>query len=216
MTPMEQFPGNQKNVIGATPKKEKEQIVPVVTGEVVIRKKSLGVRFKNVFFGGDFKSAARYIAADVLLPAFRNLMYDTITEGGRQIIFGASQAARRRQPEYRPRTQYNNPLIRPGRDPREQRAYLPDQPPHSVVRTTKYEVNDIIIPLRTDAEMVLERLLDIISQFEVASVADFYELLNLPSSYVDNSWGWTFLNNVEIRQIREGYLIDLPQPEPLR
>ncbi len=57
---------------------------------------------------------------------------------------------------------------------------------------------------------------DIIETYEVASVADLQDLVGLPSSHVDNKWGWINLHDVQIRQIREGYVIDLPQAEPMQ
>ena len=63
---------------------------------------------------------------------------------------------------------------------------------------------------RDDAELFVERLIDIIEKYEVASLADLYDLLGWASSHVDNKWGWTYLSNVEVRQVRDGYLIDLP------
>ena len=73
----------------------------------------------------------------------------------------------------------------------------------------------MILASREEAELVLERLLDIISKYEVASLADLYDLTGLPSSHVDNKWGWTYLNNTEIRQVRDGYLLDLPPLEEI-
>jgi hypothetical protein len=63
---------------------------------------------------------------------------------------------------------------------------------------------------------VLERMQDIIDKYEVVSVSDLYELLGLPSSYQDNKWGWNYLGDVQVRQIREGYLIDFPSAEPIQ
>lgn len=203
-----EFPGNSKNVVGGA---ERPKVEKVVTGEVVQRKKSLGTKFKDVFIGGEFKSAARYVAADVLLPALRNLIVDTTTKGIERIIYGESAAARRRLPDYRPRIQYNSPVYRG--DPRE-RSYLPKQPPH-VTRGSRHQVGEVIVTTREEAESVVEQLTEIISKYDVATVGELYDLLGLATTYVDNKWGWTFLNRVEIRQIREGYLIDLPPAEPI-
>jgi len=96
------------------------------------------------------------------------------------------------------------------RDPRE-RPNLPDQP--SLVRQQRREANEIILAQREDAELVVERLIDIIDKYDVASLADLYDLLGWPTTPIDNKWGWTFLKNVEIRQVRDGYLIDLPPLE---
>lgn len=217
MTNPEQFPSNSKNVLGAKePKKDPvdKAIEKVITGEVVSRKKPLGRKFKETFFGGDFKSSARHVGGDVLLPGLRNLAYDMLVEGGKRLLFGGDARSRRRETEYRPRVSYNNPIFRGMKDPRE-RAYLPDQPPH-VVRTGRHEINELIISSKEEAEKVIEMMAEIIDQYQVASVADLYDLVGLPSSYVDNNWGWSYLTSVEIRQVREGWLIDLPAVEPIK
>jgi hypothetical protein len=56
---------------------------------------------------------------------------------------------------------------------------------------------------------------DIIDVYKVASVTDLHDLVGLPSTYVDNKWGWENLSYANVRQIREGYLLDLPPVEPI-
>lgn len=216
MSSMENFPGNSKKVVGDKPEKN---ITKVITGEVVIRKKSVGRKFKELFFGGDFKTAARHIGANVLLPAFRNLMFETMIEGGKQVIYGdRGRGPSRREPEYRSRVSYNTiagPMQRgPIRDPREP-AYLPHQPPY-MAKSNRYAFDEIIFPTRDECELVLEQMIEVINNFGFVSVADFYAMLEQPAPWTDNDYGWTYLNNVQIRQVREGHVIDLPQPEPMR
>lgn len=203
---------SDKNKAPLRPDKTDKQIEKVVTVEVIQKPKPLGRKFKDIFLGGDAKTAARYVAADVLLPALRNLIFDVISKGADRVIFGESSYRRGRSVDYRPRIQYNNPINRPSwTDPRERRVHLPDQSP----RMPRRDQNDIILSDRGEAEIVVERLIDIIDKYEIASVADLYDLLGLPTSHIDNKWGWTYLNNIEIRQVREGYLINLPDAEPI-
>lgn len=195
------------------PKRPEKQIEKVVTGEVIQKPKGLGHRFKSVFLGGDMKLATRYVMGEVLLPALRNLVFDAVSKGTERLVFGDSM--RRRPTDFRPRTQYHNPFGRTIYDVRErERLHLPDQPPRPQ-RVNRRDANDIILADRGEAELVLERLIDVINQYEVASLADLYDLLGLPSSHVDNKWGWTYLSNVEIRQVRDGYLLELPVLEEI-
>jgi hypothetical protein len=210
---MDEFEGNTDKSKQVKP--PEKQIVKVVTGEVIQRGPSIGQKFKNIFFGGDFKQATRYVGAEIILPAVRNLVWDMISKGSERIIYGDS-ARGRRPAEYRPRYQYNNPIYRRDlpRDPRE-RPNLPDQP-YSRGMTRRYEgQGQIVLASREDAERVAELLLEIVSQYEVASMADLNEMLGLPSSHIDNKWGWTYLSNIEIRQIRDGYLLELPPVEEI-
>jgi len=192
-----------------------KRLVKVVTGEVIRKPETLGHKFRNVFFGGDIKASARFVAADVMLPAFRDLLVDAIVNGAKGVIYGDT-TARRRSAEYRPRVQYSNPINRSStrdlREPRDRRAYLPDQP-HPYRNQERIDRQDIVLARKEDAEIVVERLIDVVDKFEVASLADYYELVGLPSSHVDHKWGWTYLNNIEIRQTRDGYIIDLPPLE---
>ena len=195
----------------STPKSDKK-LEKVVSGEVVTRKRPLGQRMKDVFLGGEFKSAAQYIAAEVLLPAFRNLLVDATTKGVERVVYGESTQSRGRQQDYRPRVTYNDPIRRyPTTGSVTQRGNLPDQPS----QRARHDRTELILSSRADAETVLERLSDIIDRYAVASLADLHELAGIPTTHVDNKWGWESIRFAEIRQIREGYLLDLPPAEAI-
>lgn len=192
-------------------KPEKEKIEKVVSGEVVQKPKSLGRKFKDVFFGGDAKHAATFVASDVLLPALRNLIVDMVTKGAERLIYGESTSRRRPMPydsKYQSGVQYNRPLYP---DPR-QRA-MTVGPPRG--RQNRHEINDVVIGTKEEAELVVERLVDILDKYEIVALADLYDLLGLQTSHIDNKWGWTYLGNVQVRQIRQGYLLELPPLEEI-
>ena len=73
----------------------------------------------------------------------------------------------------------------------------------------------MLITNRADAEDVLDRLRDLINQFDVATVADFKELLGITGDFTDNTWGWDDLRSAGIRAVRGGYVIDLPRTQAL-
>ena len=212
---MEAFPSNTHKSKEAKPKAPAEKnIEKVTTGQVLQRKKSLGDRFKGVFFGGEVKGAARYITGEVLLPALKNLVVDATSKGVERMIYG--DAAPRRRGLVDPRQQrvmYNSPVDRrfaTGGRP----TMLPDQPPRYGSQR-RQSIGDIILSSRQEAETVVERLQDIVNQFDVASIADLYELCGLPSTYIDNQWGWPNLSFVDVIQTRDGYVINLPPAEAL-
>lgn len=189
-----------------------KKLEKVVTGEVSQKPRGVGRKFKEVFFGGDAKNAASFVVSDVLLPALRNLIVDAVTNGAEKLIYGESRGRGRSRTNYGARYQYNAGYPSPFRpDPRER---LPMGGARGI-RQGRHEVNDIVIATKEEAELVAERLVDIVDQYEVASLADLYELVGLPSSHIDNKWGWTFLGNIQIRQIRQGYLLELPPLEEI-
>lgn len=207
---MTDYQGNSHKQREAKEVSDEKNVEKVVTGVVVVTPPSLGKKIKGIFFGGEFRSAKHYILADVLLPAARNALFDTITKGTERVVFGESAMSRTRRPEMRSRVQYGQMHNRPY-----QSAMLPGQPPRNPVRMNYREANDILITSREEANLVLERMVDIVDKYEVASLGDLHDLLGLPSAAIDNKWGWTFLNNAEVRQVRNGYMLELPPMEEI-
>jgi hypothetical protein len=198
------------------PRKPKEKnIERVVITDVIQKPKGPGRRFKEIFLGGDARQAAAYVGRDVLLPALRNLIVDMVTKGAERMVYGESSYRRRPGINYRAQyqgIQYNRPFDPrdPIRDPRE-RAYSTT----SRVRQNRHEINDVIIATKEEADLVVERLADILDKYEVVSLADLNDLIGLQTSHIDNKWGWTYLGNLQVRQIRQGYLLELPPLEEI-
>lgn len=203
----DQFPGNPK-VNKATRQRELPD-PPVLSGEVVIRKTPIGRKLKQIFFGGDFKGAARQTVAEVLVPDMRELVWDSFTGFAKKIVFptGRDQQRSRSPINTGSRTTYNMPLQRPS-------VMLPNQPPY-LSRHGRMQVEDIILQTKEDCEAVLDYLMDIIDKEKLASKADLMHVLGRPWDFTAQSWGWGFLGNAEIVQLREGYLLDLPPMEPI-
>ena len=151
----------------------------------------------------------RYVASDVLLPALRNLLVDMITRGTERMVYGETRP-RRGDTRINYGAHYQlNPPSRPF-DPR--LSPVRDRRPRAISR---HEINDIVVSTRPEAELVVERLGDIIDTYEVVALGDLYDLLGLPTTHIDQKWGWTVLNNIPIRQVRQGYLIELPPLEEI-
>lgn len=189
-------------------KQTDKNVKKVVIGEVIQKKKPVGQKFKDVFFGGDFKTAMKFVAAEVLVPALKSLLYESVAKGTERVVFGDRNY--NRNSDYRSRIQYNNPMRQ---DPRTM-ARLPDQAPRAL-RAGVYEIQDVILSSREEAELVLENLMNIVDKYDVASVSDLNTLLGLPTSHVDLKWGWSFLGNANVTQIRQGYLLELPRLEEI-
>lgn len=212
---MEDYQGNANKPKAKTSKAKGEGVIPakkvqkVVVGEVVVQKKSLGTKIKGLFVAADFRTVIRYVASDVLLPAARNMIVDASSKGVERMMYG-DRAIRQRNFGGGSRFTYNNPINRGEyRDPRTSPPALGQS------RVPRQNRNDFLLASREEAKMVLERMNDILESYELVTVGDLNELVGFPSSHVDEKWGWTFLGDVEIRQVREGYLIMLPPAESI-
>lgn len=186
--------------------KEKPTNEKVVVGDVVVQKKTLGKKFRETFIEVDLHSVLRYITVDVLIPAAKNMFVEASTKGVERLIYGDTASVRRTNVLGAQKVSYNRPVTRGYRhDTRMVRSQIPTNPFRS----------DLILADRDEAELVLERMNDIIDAYDVASVADLNELVGLQTSPLDNKWGWLYLGEARIRQTREGFLLDLPSAEPI-
>lgn len=210
------LPGNSHKARAQPEPVETKQVSKVVQGTVTIKKKSIGKRLKGIFFGGeDAQSVFGYVAFEVLIPAARDMFADAGMEAVHRMFYGDSRSSRRTtgygRSETGPYINYQS-ASSGGRRPQEShdRHRASSRRPRSV-----NDYNEVIIPTRVEAEVVLERLFDLISRYEVATVADLYDLCDLQASHTDNKWGWMELPGARIVHTRHGYMLDLPRPEPL-
>lgn len=78
-----------------------------------------------------------------------------------------------------------------------------------------HDFGEIVLPTRAEAELVRERLYDLVNEYQLATVADMLQLVGETPEYTDGKWGWDDLHGTEIRKIREGYLLELPRTKPV-
>lgn len=81
--------------------------------------------------------------------------------------------------------------------------------------TNTVNKNGYIIADQEEANKVVEKMNEIIERYSVVTVNDLKELLGIDSTFEDNKVGWTDMTDVKVRQIREGWLLELPYPEEI-
>lgn len=202
-----EFPPNSEASKRAQPDKD---IHRVTSSDAKRKKKSLRKRFSDSFVAGDAKSAAQYAALDVLLPATRDTVVDVINSWIEKLFYGEGRRHRGiTNPQSGPTgyIQYNR-MGQQSRLPSAQRAI-------SRQARSRHEFDEIVLDSRTEAEQVIDQLFDVVSRYESASVADLYALVGLSSSHTDYKWGWSDLQGAGVTRIRDGFVLDLPDPEPL-
>lgn len=105
-------------------------------------------------------------------------------------------------------------------DTRPQPQQRSNTPYHSYSRSTtkarkpvgNNRVANIVLTERREVSNIIDKLQDIIDQYEVATVADLYSLVGLPSKYVDNDWGWSDIGSPRTVRVDGGFQIVLPDP----
>lgn len=188
---------------------QEKRVDKVITGEAIARKKPLGRRIAETFTGEDAHSVGTYVLFEVMLPALKTMISDAASQGVERMLFGDSRPSSRvGARSVNGYTSYN----RVGQA--SATSTLSSRPLSQRARAT-HDFREIILETRGQAEVVMERLGDLISQYGVATVADLYELVGVTGSFTDDKWGWPDLRDAGIRRVREGFLMMLPAPTAL-
>lgn len=200
------YPSNSRSKKQATDAPPPKEVKSVVTGEVTQRKKSVWFRAKSNLVNEDTGSVGQYVVLEVLLPALKNMVSDAVSKGIDALLFGEGSRVRH--------TRGDRPSVYTNYTTRMKRS----EPAYGVIsprgRAT-HELDEVLIPTRGEAEDVLQGLFDLLNTYKVATVLDFYSLAGITSEFTDERWGWTNLDRARIRQVRAGYVVDLPRPEPI-
>lgn len=198
-------PGEKESVGPPVKKVEK-----VITGTAVRRKKSLGGKLMDSFVGeSGVEGMIDILVTDILVAAFKAMVSDAVSQassafssGIDQFLYGEERRSRAGRSGY---VSYNK--VRP--------RQAPEYRQMSRAGKSRHAFDEMILPTRGEAEDVRNRLLDLIDEFGMATVADFYEFCGMAANFTDDKWGWTDLRTAVIRHVRGGFLISIPRPQPL-
>lgn len=206
---MEQFPPNSK-----ASRKEREPVARVTSAEAVRRKPSLGKKFTQTFIKGDSpRTAWEYMIYESMIPAARDMVVEGLQSYIERLFNGGQARHRGTRPNPYGHFSYNKMFRGEQQD---DRPPLPRRQLSGPARA-RHDFDEIILENRMDAEEVRDQMYNILSQYEQVSVADLYQLVGIKPDHTDTSWGWTSLKGTEVGRVRGlGYLLDLPEPEPIR
>lgn len=207
-SPRSQLPGNSlKARAEAAQKEPKERPEKIVEGKVTTRKQPWYKKIAGSMIADDANSVKDYVITDVIIPGAKNLIVDIAIQSIERTFLGHARNSRRGGVGSvlgsSLRTQYHN---------------VPAERSRPITRLgeARFEFDEIILDSRTEAVSVVENLIALLEEYGRVSVADLYDLLGVSGPFTAQRWGWTDLSMADIRQIRGGFLLDLPRAEPLR
>lgn len=186
---------------------EKKKIEKVVSGVAKTKKKSELVKFADVFVSDDAHNVKDYLLMDIAIPAIKNVIYDLVTNGLSFILHGRNAVSSRSTPASKIAynkcyTNARDSYQRPVNSPRDRRS--------------AFDYDDIIIPTRGDAEVVLDTMSAAIEKYGHVSVLDLYDMVELDAPYTAEKYGWTDISSARAVPARGGgYILKLPRAVPL-
>lgn len=198
---MAEYPNNSHSAREKTDTaagKAEKKLDKVVTGAARTKKKSEARKFINIFVPDDTDNVKSSILSDVIVPGVKAAIADVISIvlfgdtgriGGRKS--GGSRIAYQKYYDDRrdDRREYGRPRAAVG-----------------------FEYDDIVFETRGDADLVLDQLESAIAKYDVASVADLYDLAGVTyRNYTANRYGWSDIQAAKVVRTSDGYVIRLPR-----
>lgn len=196
---MDQFP-SQSHKAG-----EPREIQPITREPGRVRKAPAGRRLLATFFQGDAQTTWTSMIWDSFFPNLRDNIEDSIVNGIHTLFGGTSTVGYGRRNRNSPSSQISrhNPDRALGtRGATEQRMSREDR--------QSQNLKVIEIESRAEAEDVLAAMNATIDQFDLITLAEFYQMVRMSPEHTDYQFGWEDLGGSKIVHSRGMYFLDLP------
>lgn len=197
------------------PVEAREPAEKIVEGKVVVKKPSLLKRIAHSMLAEDVSNVGDFVVTDVIGPAIRNLIYDIVVQGTGRTLFGQSRNRRITSgavvnsgpvSTMKTMTSYHRVGESEG----------PGRPVVSRQDRATHNFDPFILENRAEALGVIEAMAARVIRYGFASVSDLYDFVGETPDFTMQRWGWTNLDDAGVRQVRDGFLLDLPAPISLR
>ena len=191
---------------------ETKKTVKVIEGKAVVHKKGLGEKVHDAIVAVEFKQAASGAINDVIVPALKRTILETIYNTLNVMLFGKSSGNQKWFSNglfgSSSTFSYSGPLIN--------YSGISSGKPAVPTPTANIPTYDeIVLSSRADAEKVLDTLQAQLERFGNVAISDLYEAVGLPAISTYYNYGWKNLASASIGVVHDGYILKLPTAIPL-
>lgn len=190
---------------------EREKMTTIASGKKIPQ--TVGRKFMSEFLADDISNIKDYILWDVLLPAVKNAISDTITNGIDMLLFG--QTRTRGSNTVKRITPYSS--LYSGTSSNRVVKYndIQEQQSRRNRGLAGYSYQEVVLSSRPEAEDVLAHMRIYLEKYGVVSVSDLYDAVGEVPEMIDTKWGWTDLTGACVQRCSDGYLLRMPRVESL-
>lgn len=187
---------------------EKEKIKPVIDKtKIASTKKPFGRKIMECFLPEDVKDIKTWFIKDILIPSTKDFIFDGIS----MIFYGEkSYGSSKKYGRYDYSSKYD--YSRRYRDNDKKRRRDNDD---YYTSEDNYDFRNIVIRQRQDAEMIIDEMIERIRKTGSVSIAEMFDLLDIPSRYTDNNYGWDDERDIGLKRVNAGFLIKVTEPKYL-
>lgn len=179
---------------------EKKKVQKVVSGKVKTKSNEKR-KLASMFISEDATNVKSYIIFDVLVPTIKKTVFDVVTDSLDMILNGGTGSKKHKSGNKISYRSYYD-------DKRD------DRDSGSRVRS-RFDYDDLIFDSRGECEAVREQMVDLIDAYGFVTVADMYDMADIPAPYTSNKYGWTNIRTAETVRVRDGYVLKLPKAMPI-
>lgn len=184
---------------------EEKRVQKVVKGPVKTKKNEVR-KLADIFISEDVANVKNYIFMDVLVPAIKKAIYDIVTNGIDMFLYGGTGKAK--SGSTGTKVSYRNYYDQKNSGSNYRGS-------ESVKSHNGFEYDDIIFGNRGEAEAVKQQMQAAIVRYGFVTVADLYDMADLPAPYTSQKYGWMDVSGAEATRTRDGYMLKLPRAVPI-
>lgn len=197
---------------------EEKEVQKVVKGNAKLHKKTKAEKLKDTLFGEGVDNVGDYLIFDVMVPAIKELVVNSVSDGINMLMFGDTKSSMRSSRD-RDRGSYVS------YDSYSNRRKVRDK---EMARRARFDFSDIEFDDPSDIDDVINELIDAWDVYRCVSVAQFYTSCGIKPSPNDHKWGWINIReltdaristikvrNDETGKIETKWIINLPKPKPI-
>lgn len=172
-----------------------------------IKKKSGFDKFKENFFKEDFATVRDNAVDNVIIPSIKRIISDTISNSIDLFLYGEARHTSADTGWLKSgisRISYNS-MFGGGSSQKksQQQQARPDY-------RGAYDYGLVVVPTWDDAEKVISSMMEIISNYGNARVADLYDIVGETPQSTDNRYGWTEFASTKKKRLPDGTVMLIP------
>lgn len=194
--------------VKVTQEKDKAELLkPVVSGSTSIKKKGPLDKVTKALFASDVESIKKYAVEQVVIPTIKQAI-NSLVSNGISILLWGSPTNGARGGANAPRVTYGSYW---------NGGYSQPQPPQRRTGLDAFDFDSVVFTFKADADAVLSRMDEIVSQYGFVTVGNFYDIAHVScSNYQAENYGWKDIRSAYVASTFDGkFVIKLPPAYPI-
>ena len=191
---------------------QKEKMEQIATGKKVER--SAGSKILSAYFAEDLRNICHEVLYEVIIPASKNAISDTICNFVDIALFGQTRG-RTTAGSVKRITPYSSLYSNNVSSNRIVKYNDISEQRHANRGLGGYSYQEVVLATRPEAEDVLAHMRLYLDRYQVVTVADLYDAVGEVPDMIDNKWGWTDLSGAAVQRCSDGFILRMPRIEPI-